>query len=169
MTFLCKRSITVWCKVHMTFLFVGKIFHLVSWTQHYKIMKAFWASRNILYIIVWYLTREFKYSPSAIHHCSSSLISQTISSNIFYGAYSSGTNWNGIGTRNVQISCKNIFEATTFAGSTFKQMLTVLARQSTLLTSGSRWCKQLLLHIASPSIFALCWVSETVENLFQVL
>ena len=42
----------------MTFLFLVKLFHLVSWTQRYKIMKVFWTSRNFLYIIVWYLEEE---------------------------------------------------------------------------------------------------------------
>ena len=121
-TFLCKWSITVWCKVLMTFLFAAKLFYLVSLTQYYKIMKAFWTGRNLLYIIVWYLLRELKYSPSAIHHCSSLLISQIISPNIFCWSYSSGKYWNGTGTRDVQISCKNIFGAAKSEGSTFEQI-----------------------------------------------
>ena len=52
-TVLCKRSITVSCKVLMTDLFVIKLFHLVSWTQHYKIIKVFWTRRNLLFSIWW--------------------------------------------------------------------------------------------------------------------
>ena len=117
MTFLCERWITVSCKVLMTLLFVGKLLKLVRWTQHYKIMKVFWTGKNIFLIIVWYLMRELKYSSSAVHQCSFSLISQTISSNIFNGEYSSGKNWNGIGTRKCRSNAKTFLGRLSLQGA----------------------------------------------------
>ena len=68
-----------------------------------------WKYLNWQESLVWYLMGELEYAPSAIYHCSFSLISKTISFNIFYGVYSSDQNWNGIGMRNVQISSKKFW------------------------------------------------------------
>ena len=114
--------VSVWCKVPMTFLFVAKLFHLVCWNCHNKIMQAFRTGRNLLYIIVWYLMREFKYSLFAMRDWCFLVISQTITPNIFYEAYSSGKNWNGIGMGNAKNSYKNTFGVTKFAGYTFEQI-----------------------------------------------